>query len=102
MANSEALEDNVEAAEDIAHANLKLRQGIVNLNSNWEKYGDIVKSLNKENPEYAKGLEAIRQDMADILNIDISDLSNSFFESAENLKLMQQAAEGDLDAIIQL
>jgi DNA polymerase III sliding clamp (beta) subunit (PCNA family) len=37
--------------------------------------------------------------MSDVLNLDIDTLSDDFLTNADNLKLMEKAAEGDTDAI---
>lgn len=88
--------------EQTAIAILKFNKGLENLNSDLEEYGDILKNdAKKGTVEYNKALNAVRQDMADILNISEDSLSEEFF-SPENFELMEEAAQGDVDAIEQL
>lgn len=44
-------------------------------------------------------MEGVKQALADIANVDISEINDSFLASAKNLRLIEAAATGDEDAI---
>jgi phage baseplate assembly protein W len=84
-------------------ANLKMNKGIENLNSHLNDYGDILKdSTKKYTPQYSAALKDIRQDMADILDLNLSTLSDDFLTNEHNLELMKEAAKGNVQAIEEL
>ena len=97
----ESLEDNEEMAERIAAANMNYNDGLQDLMDNFEEYQEML-SDGEGTENYSKALNAIKDDMSKILDIDASALSEGFFTSAKNLELMKQAAEGNTDAILKL
>ena len=101
------LENNQEEAKQIALMNSRMNYGLKNLADSYNKLQDIIKDGMKNNRkdtlEYMDALSKLKDITADILNLENEDaLSDSFFESAENLELLQKAAEGSIEAIEQL
>ena len=109
--NQEEFEEYADAVEDlteqyelsdemvqrIAKDNLKLQKTINTLTSDWEEYGDVLKSGDKTNIKYAQGMGKIRESVEDMFGIDISD---DFIQ--EHLEEIQQLAEGDLTVFDEL
>lgn len=90
----------------LALANAKYQTGIKNL---ADSYDDWVK-LKKEdgtlgpkdgNLEQLKTFEKMKRDLKEMFNLS-EDIPDSFFESAENVKLMEKAVKGDTKAVVQL
>lgn len=107
-------EDQIEkAALSAAVANQRLDRGIASLNSNLESYreklvgaeGDLT-GVNKNTFEWSNTMDDLKTDLADILNMDESVLSDDFAESmftnATNAENLKKALEGDATAIIAL
>lgn len=109
--NQEEFEEYADAVEDlteqyelsdemiqrIAKDNLKLQKTVNTLASNWEEYGDVLKSGDKTNIKYAQGMSKMRESVEDMFGIDISD---DFIQ--EHLEEIQQLAEGDLTVFDEL
>ena len=109
--NQEEFEEYADAVEDlteqyelsdemvqrIAKDNLKLQKTINTLTSDWEEYGDVLKSGDKTNIKYAQGMGKIRESVEDMFGIDISD---DFIQ--EHLEDIQKLAEGDLTVFDEL
>ena len=90
----------------LALANAKYQTGIKNL---ADSYDDWIK-LKKEdgtlgakdgNLEQLKTFEKMKRDLKEMFNLS-EDIPDSFFESAENVKLMEKAVKGDTKAVVQL
>jgi hypothetical protein len=47
-------------------------------------------------------MTSLRGNVEDILDLDMSNFSDSWFESAENMALFERIAKGDLTAIDEL
>lgn len=103
-AYTEAVEDLTEQYElsdemvqRIAKDNLKLQKTVDTLASDWEEYGDVLKSGDKTNIKYAQGMGKIRESVEDMFGTDISD---DFIQ--EHLEDIQKLAEGDLTVFDEL
>lgn len=94
---ADSLENDRDAALEVAIAGKRLTRGIKDLSKNFEQYQQKLTSDNLE--EFSEGLSQVRETIGDVLNIDGSQLSADFFKSAENLEYMRRAAEGDVEAI---
>lgn len=91
-----ALEDNSEAAKDLAIHISQMNKGIEDLNKNWDSWKDAL-----DHPEevegYSKAMAGMKSAMEDILDISSEFLSNDFITS--NMDNIKKAAEGDVEAI---
>lgn len=83
-------------ADRIALDNMKMNASIKELADNWDKWGEALKD--PSTGEYAVTLGKLQKNMRQLLGVD-TDLSESFLTNADNMKLMEKAAEGDADAI---
>lgn len=91
-----------EQAKKIAAANLKINKGIETLAENWEDWSKELKSGNKASSQYVVALQGMKDALEMILDLDADKLSDSFYQSAENLELIEKAAQGDAEAIEEL
>ena len=100
---AESLEHIYGLEEDVAQeASLylsKMNRGVETLNKNWSSWSKNLVASKRGTTEYAEAFAGIKEAVSDLLDIDTDQLDASFFESAENLKLIGKAAEGDADAI---
>ena len=104
IAYSEKLQETYgleqQLADRIALDNMKMNASIEELSSNWETWNEALKG-SKDSAEYNKALGSLRNNMKQLLGIS-SDLSEDFLTNAENMKLMERAANGDVEAIDEL
>ena len=100
---SDELADNEEAAKDIAIQIKRMNKGVKSLADNWEEWSDILKNSSKGSEEYCDALNNTRDAMSDLLDISSDYMSADFVDSLANdadaMALMEQAANGDGDAI---
>jgi TP901 family phage tail tape measure protein len=83
--------------EDLATDLIQTQKGVDSLSENMEEYGDVLREGDKTSLEYSEAMGAVKESMADVLNIDVSNLSNGFIE--DNLDDIQALADGDLNAL---
>jgi hypothetical protein len=98
-----------EESEEVARAVAKMNKGVETLSDNWDEWGSILKTGNKEgkeaskmSQEYAKAMQGTKKALSDVLDVSEEFISTDFVSSAENLKLIEKAAEGDAEAIDEL
>lgn len=97
---SKELENNVEAAEDVALYTLKMNKGIDKLADGFEDWSDILTNSSEESEEYMSAMEDMKDAMSDVLGVSEDFLSDDFIlDNMEDIKL---AAEGDAEAIDRL
>lgn len=97
---ADSLEDDEEAAEDVARATKKLNQGVDKLANGFEDWSSILKESDASSEEYCEALDGMKNAMSDILDISEDFLSDDFL--LENMDDIKLAAEGDADAIDRL
>jgi len=61
-----------------AIANQRLDRGLLSLNKNLETYKKSLSSADKNSIEWSNTMDALKTDLADILNMDISVLTDEF------------------------
>ena len=84
-------------------ANQRMNKGVADLNEAWEDLRKELSKANKTTTDYAKAAATAEASIRDLLNLsDDFELSDTFFDSVENLDLISKAAEGDEEAIRQL
>ena len=92
-----------DAAAKLAVANQRLDRGLTNLNENFDDYSKALKENSKNSAAWSETMDALKTDLADILNVgDASMLTDSFAEAtlaSDDLKL---ALDGDVEAIKRL
>lgn len=92
-----ALEDNVEAAEDLAIQIKRMNQGIDKLANNWDDWSSILKNSSETSEEYAEAMIGMKDAVSDVLDISSEFVSNDFI--TEHLSEIEKAAKGDAEAI---
>ena len=104
--NTENLENDANAAKQLAVNNARMNEGLETLIDNWEDWSKVLKSNDKTTTEYAETITELRNVLGDLTGLtdDLSkNLSLDFFDkSAGNLELLEKAVKGDTDAIEQL
>ena len=97
---SDDLKKDKIAAAEVAQAILRFDDAIQDVTDHYE---DWTKALeNGSLQDQAEVINELRDAYADLLDLDGDSLSDSFLQSAENLELMKQAAEGSEEAYNQL
>lgn len=92
-----ALEDNEEAAEDLAIQIKRMNQGIDKLANNWDDWSSILKNSSETSEEYAEAMIGMKDAVSDVLDISSEFVSNDFI--TEHLSEIEKAAKGDAEAI---
>ena len=96
------LEKNITVSRQLALTNLTVQKGLENLNSNFESYIEgLIEAVGSAVHEQA--LDSIRQDLANILSVQVEDLwnVNEAFIAAHK-DLIQSASEGNEEALMAL
>ena len=98
-----------EESEEVARSISKMNKGVNTLADNWENWGDILKTGNKEgkeasklSQEYVEAMQGTKKALSDVLDVSEDFISTDFISSAENLELIEKAAKGDAEAIDEL
>ena len=96
------LEQYDEIVRDIAVDTIKTQKGLEALNDVLDENADIILHGDKNSQQYADSLNAVRDTVAQVLNVNAGALSDDFLTSADNLNLMREAANGSQEALEQL
>ena len=96
---TDSLKNNNKAATQVALAHMRLNAGLETLGENYEEWIAEIRRGNKTTTQYHEALKGLKSATEEILNLDINSLSGDFFNNAENLNLLEQAAQGSTDAV---
>ena len=92
-----------QSALTAAIANQRLDRGLTNLNKNLDSYKEILVDANKGTFEWSTSMDALKTDIADIVNMDMSVFTDEFAEGLLNdaygAGLLESALNGDVEAI---
>lgn len=100
---NKVLDENISLAKEMALVNIRMNKGLADLGENFKDLKLVLQDNKRNTSEFAAALEQMQGIMKNILNLESGDLlSDDFYTSAANLKLMEQAANGNLDAIEKL
>ena len=97
---ADALKTQEDEAQDVAKALLRYDKGIEAVNESGEDWLEMLEEQN--DMEIATNIDDIADAYGNVLDMDPSVFSEGFLKSAENMKLMQAAAEGSEDAYNEL
>ena len=97
---SSALDENAEAAADVATATVRMNKGIDKLSDGIEDWSSIINKSSKESVEYCDAMFEIKDAMSDVLGVSAEFLSDDFI--VNNMKDIELAAQGDAEAIDRL
>ena len=103
---ADSLEEDEEAAAMLSKQLSRMNRAVGTLEKNWDDWADVLQNSSKGSKEYFDAMQSTRSAMSDLLDISedfiSADLVDSLANNAENMELMQRAAEGDGEAIDQL
>ena len=91
------LENNDEAAREVARTVIKMNQGIEKLSDGYDNWSDVLKNSSKESQEYVSAMDSMRDALSDVMDVSEDFISDDFI--AENLDLIGEAAKGNEEAI---
>lgn len=97
---ADALATQEDEAQDVAKALLRYDKGIQAVNESGEDWLEMLEEQN--DMEIATNIDDIADAYGNVLDMDPSVFSEGFLKSAENMELMQAAAEGSEDAYNEL
>lgn len=95
-------------ATKLAIANQRMNNGVKDLSDNWEDWNAVLKrsqidDKEKLTKEYTDTIQDLTKTIADLTGASEDlELPDEFFDSADNLELINKAAQGSTDAINQL
>ena len=88
------------AASKLAVANQRLDRGLLNLNENLKDYQKALSKNAKNSADWSKAMDALKTDMADMLNLaDGNMLSDDFAEATLASEDFKKALDGDVEAL---
>ena len=97
------MELNAETAARMAIANQRMNKGIDTLSSNLEDWTKKLKTATRGSMDYAEVAAEVEGALKDLLGLsDNFELPEGFLDSKENLKLLEEAANGSQLAINKL
>lgn len=97
------MELNAETAAQMAIANQRMNKGIDTLSDNFEDWTKKLKTATRGSMDYAEVAAEIEGALKDLLGLsDNFELPEGFLDSKENLKLLEEAANGSQLAINKL
>lgn len=105
---ADAIVDTEEAARKLAIQNLRMNKGIKTLTDNWEDWSKVINKvklgkLDKTTSDYVDTVQDLTDAIADLVGASEDlELSEEFFDSAKNLKLIEDSAKGSETAVNQL
>lgn len=99
---SKSYKNNTAASKKLAHEWLRFDAAAESVTENFEEWHDALKTGTKDVPRLTKTMKQLKNTYGDMLDIDGSQLSEEFLSNAENLELMQEAANGSEEAYNEL
>lgn len=93
---SKVLKEDREGAEELAESILRFDNAIQDVVDNYDTWLGALQSGSWQ--EQSQAITGLRDAYADLLDLDGQSLSNNFLTSAENLKLMKAAIDGNVEA----
>lgn len=97
------MELNAETAAQMAIANQRMNKGVNTLSDNFEDWTKKLKTATRGSMDYAEVAAEVEGALKDLLGLsDNFELPEGFLDSKENLKLLEEAANGSQLAINKL
>lgn len=97
------MELNAETAAQMAIANQRMNKGIDTLSNNFEDWTKKLRTATRGSMDYAEVAAEVEGALKDLLGLsDNFELPEGFLDSKENLKLLEEAANGSQLAINKL
>ena len=100
------LKDNKKQSEKVALTNKRLERGIKGVKNNWEDFSKMIENVNgdfskldKTSPEVNDNFKNMKQNLADILDVDISKITDDMVQMAYESGQLKGIMEGDAEAL---
>lgn len=101
--NNKAMELSEEEAVQLAARNERMNAGVKTLSSNWEDWSKTLKEAKNTSMDFASVAAKVEDVLKDFAGLDGDfELDQEFFNSAHNMKLLEEAARGSQAAINEL
>lgn len=101
--STEAMVESEEEAGKLAIIHAKFDRGLSKLSSNMSKWNKIlVKGADTLTSDYIEAMDGAKESLSDMLDVDISTLSDDFIIAANESGLLAKAAAGDKEALEKL
>lgn len=97
---ADTLKDQEDVAQEVAKEILRYDKALESVSENGENWMAVLEA--GADQDIAENIGDIADAYGNMLDMDPDSFSNGFLESTENMKLMQEAAEGSEDAYNQL
>lgn len=94
---SEGLFENAAGLEDVIEGILRYNDAIESLDKNYDNWKDTLENTNELSTEHLQVVGELQETYSDFLGLS-RNVSKRFASNAENLELMQEAAEGNTEA----
>jgi TP901 family phage tail tape measure protein len=99
---ADSLEDDAVAAAAVAKSTMRMNKGVETLAENFEEWNDVLRNSDESSEEYCEALNDMRDAVADLLDVEEDAIDSDFLTNLNNLRLIEQAAKGNADAIEKL
>lgn len=93
---ADSLKDDANAADEIAKELKRYDKAVENITENYDDWNEALESNNIS--EQSDAINEMDKAYSDLLDLDYGSLSNDFLTNSENLKLLQEAANGSEEA----
>ncbi len=93
---ADSLEDDADAAKELAKEIKRYDNALESVEKNSKKWNKALKSGNVE--EQAEAIQEMDKAYSDLLDLDYGTLSDEFLTNADNLALLEEAANGSEEA----
>lgn len=94
---------DAKAAAQLTIENQRMNKGVEDLVNNWDEWKKELKATDKTSRDWAKAAKDCTKVIANLVGASEDlELPEDFFDSAENLELLEKAAKGSEEAINEL
>lgn len=105
---ADAIVETQAEARELAVQNIRMNKGFEDLVDSWKDWSNVIKKVNlkqlsKTSLDYVDTIQELTSVISDLVGASKDlELSEEFFDSAENIKLLEKAAQGSEKAVDQL
>jgi hypothetical protein len=94
---------NAKEAAQLAIQNQRMNKGVEDLVNNWEDWSKELKKGDKTSRDWAKAAAECTKTIANLVGASEDlELPEDFFDSEENMRLLEEASKGSAEAINEL
>lgn len=96
---SDGTKEAAKNARNLAIQIMRMNNGVEELADNWKDWKDVLTKSSESSDEFRKALKGSKSAIADLLDVTDEFISKDFVTSADNIKLIDEAAKGSEKAI---